>query len=255
MTNTAPIGHNNPPSDVEVFGERIKENHADLLARYAQLIQGAELAPETVEDEDMCQELTNHVKAMRECFKSMEALRENEKEPYLKGGRMVDGFFKFYTTKIEGFGKKLTDRINIYQTKKAEAERQRKLAEAMELRRKAEEEQRLALEAEKAKATALADEIMAGAGAYQEQANEAQKQAEAKPVELSRVRTQQGALATVQEVWIGEIIDFDNLDMEALKPYFPRSEIEKAVQNKARTTKKDDLRGAKIYATTKTVIR
>src|SRR4051812_39027847 len=88
------IGHNLPPSDVEVLREKLAEKNADLLNRQEELVSAANRAPDSCDNEDAAKKFTDTIKMMTACKKSLEGRRIEEKEPYLTLERSVDGFFK-----------------------------------------------------------------------------------------------------------------------------------------------------------------
>lgn len=92
----ATIGHNNPPSDMEVFSQRMKTVYQDTFDFAEKLLAAEERLPAEVTDDVTSGKLGDMIKQLKNCDKSLNAARTEEKELYLKGSRMVDGFFNGY---------------------------------------------------------------------------------------------------------------------------------------------------------------
>lgn len=164
------IGGNNPPSDIEVFGDRMKEVYEDNFNFAEKLLAAEERIPAAVDNDIDAGKLGDYIKQLKNCDKSLNAARESEKEVYLKGTRMVDGFFNSYREKLKKLVEKAAQPLAEYQKRKEDEERRRReeeaekkrleaeaaLRDAERKRKEAEEKERIAKE-EAAKAAAEAD--------------------------------------------------------------------------------------------------
>lgn len=148
----ASLGHNNPPSDIEVFGDRMKELYTDTFNFAERLLAAEDRIPSEVNDDVDAGKLGDFIKQLKNCDKSLNAARESEKEVYLKGSRMVDGFFNQYREKLKKLVEKAAGPLAEYQKRKEDEERRKKEEEAERKRQEAEaklrEEKRLREEAE-----------------------------------------------------------------------------------------------------------
>lgn len=134
------FGHNNPPPDL--LG-RLCEDHADLLKRRDELLGGIGRAPKEIEDEDTAGRMADFVQKQIDPFlKRAKDVHQAEKEPFLSGGRTVDGFWHTLIDDIEKGKAALNVVRKAYADKKAAEERRRREEEA----RKAAEVARLARE-------------------------------------------------------------------------------------------------------------
>lgn len=135
------IGGNNPPSDIDAFGEKVKEKYPEMFA-FADRILGAEARlPENVEDDESSGKLGDFIKQVHTAYKNLDNARESEKQVYLEGGRKVDGFFKTkYLQNLEALKKKATAINAVYLEKKRDEERRKREEEAQRLRDKQEAE-------------------------------------------------------------------------------------------------------------------
>ena len=254
------LHHNNPPADLlvgEPLRERLEDENRDIIERCDELLEAATRVP-PINDDDTAAKVGDYIKQLTALAKTAETRRTSAKEPYLEGGRNIDGFFKAITDPVsktkDGVQKKLTIylREKEEQARRARLEEERKAREAAEAaRREAEERARAAasaaqldaaIEAERAAETAAADLAKATAAA------------EVKPAELSRTRGEYGSVSSLRTEWVFDNLDRAQLDLEALRPYLPSDALEKAVRAFIRAGGRE-LRGVEIYETTAAVVR
>jgi len=315
-TAIAEIGHNLPPA----LPDRLAEDYSQLVAEVEALAQRANAAPEVVNDDAEQGVIGNLAKDVTKTAKNIEARRVDEKEPFLKAGREVDGFFQPLKVRLDRIASAMEIRGRDYLNRKAAAERrvreeeerkrreaerlareeaQQKLREAEAREREAhkaqERAERLRLEEEarhakevteikngflreteereaarqKAEAETAArlraEEDERAAKASQAAAIEslkaleraeaerldAERAAQAKPADLARTRSS-GSLSTLAQKFDHEIVDFEAIDLEVLRPYLPRADIEKAIRQFIRVNKDTKaLRGVRIFETTR----
>ena len=149
----AAIGHNNPPSDIDIMGERIRELYPDLLNRAEQHTALADsVIPEEINDEETAGKIGDYIKQITVSMKNLDAARTAEKEPHLAKGRAVDGFFKRYTEKLDAIKKRAAIPAAAYKDRRDAEDRRRREEEARRQREEAEakirEAERLRQEAE-----------------------------------------------------------------------------------------------------------
>lgn len=276
-TDRLGIGGNNPPDPIALLQEKLQETHTDLIDRAGQLAGMADRLPDACEDVDTAQRLADAIKSCAAFQKNSEAARVAAKEPYLAAERAVDGWFKKVAEPVNKVKATMTTLLTTYQRKveaeerrkreeaAAEAERIRKEEErarraaeaaAREAQRKAQEAERLAAEAkdkaakdaaakaaaEAAAAAAKAAEQTAAAAAAQVEAQATREAAAEKPAELTRTRTDLGAVASLRRTWGYEVVNIEDVprmflvvDDAAVKAFI-----------KARTDKKTGDCSAKI---------
>lgn len=249
----AEMGHNNPPSDMEILQERINENNAKLLGSVDQLLADAAALPKVIENDDQAGEVTDKIKELTGTMKALESTRVAEKEPYLALTRAVDGFFKVPAGKLELAKKQITVPLNDYLNRKATAERIRRENEARALREAAEAQAAEAAALERANPAAAKME-MASAIVTEQHAQHVQQSVSAKPAELANSRGTSGGLASIRTRIVGEVVDRQILDLNALRPYFTEDALQKAL-NAAVSAGVRTLTGARIYEKTDTVVR
>ena len=253
---TPGIGDNQPPVDANPIQDRLAEDHVDLVARRDELLASAARTPETVEDEETNKRFATLAKLLAALVKKTETGRVGEKEFFLEGGRQVDGWFRQITEPVKKAKALIETRQTEWQRKVAAEERRRRQEEERLAR---EEADRLAREAA-AKGMAardaktLDDAVAAEAAAKQAAADAevAAKAAAAKPADLSRTRSDEGAVASLKTWWDFRDIDRSRLDLEALRQHLPTDALEKAVRSFVKVGGRE-LDGVVIFENSRTV--
>lgn len=254
MTNQATIGHNNPPTDAELFAERMQEKHGQLLDRINALLEDARNVPNEVTDDAGANQLADLVKNITKATKDADAVRVDEKEPYLSMGRVVDAFFKTRAADALGSAKTNVNRpLTAYLERKAAEERARLAEEARKAREKAEAEAKIAADLEAAKLKTASDAALEQAAMTEARAAKLELQAEAKPAALSKVSSGQST-AGLRTRWVGEVLSREDLNLEALRQHLPADALQKAL-NSFIAAGGRTLNGARIYEQTEAVVR
>lgn len=249
-----PIGHNKPPSEVEIVREQLNEKHGQLLMKANVLVDGAAGLPQVVTSDEEAGQVSDYIKMLTGAMKDLEGARVAEKEPHLRMGRAVDGFFKHVSDGVETVKRKINKPLDTFLREKEAAVRRRREEEATEARRvasvRAAEAQRLE-EANKplSAAVALDKAVISEATAVR-----AEQATVVKPAEIGKARGRDGALASLRTRWFGEIIDRETLDLEKLRPFIAGDVLQMALNLYVKAGHRD-LRGAKIYEFSETVVR
>lgn len=257
MAEAALALSNNPPPDADPLRERLASDHAALLRRAEELIAALARVPAEI-DAETAGRASDFVKQVAANVKDLDKIRVAEKEPYLQGGRTVDGFFKAVMDKLDKVKREVEGRLQKHLRAVAEAERRRREEEERRAREEAEAARRAA---EEAAAKLQSEQDLSEAVAKEEAARLAQAEAarkaqyaDAKPADLARTRSDYGSLATLRTEWVGEIVDRDALDLDPLRPHLPQDSLEKALRSYVKAGGRV-LRGAKIYESSKAVVR
>lgn len=236
------IGHNNPPNATDVVRDlnekllaELEIKNGDLSERKKALDERTLSAPEIITDENQG-DVSSILKDFRDLNKDVEGRRQYVKEPVLKAGSVIDGFFKAgFEKPINSAMSMLQTRLNKYVQEKEAAERKRREEEAERLRqeekKKRDEAARLAEEmatkADLRTAVAIENQAKNLAG----QAARMEKSANASAADLVRTRTTTGVLLTAKEERrIGIPDDLGQIDYNKLKPYLKRDAVEAAIR-------------------------
>ena len=254
------IGDNNPPPDLlvgEALREKLRDEHADLLRRCEELLEAGQRVPAVTSD-DVAGKVADFIKQLGALTKTAESHRTGAKEPYLDGGRVIDGFFKGITDPVTELKTAVQRKLTIYLREKEEAARQARIAEERAAREAAEKARREAEEKAQAAADAAAldDAIEAEKAAELAAADlvKAEQAADVKAAELSRTRGEYGAVSSLRTQWVFDEIDRDKIDLETLRFYIPQDGLETAVRAFIKAGGRT-LLGTRIYETTVAAVR
>ncbi|WP_340152037.1 hypothetical protein [uncultured Sneathiella sp.] len=251
------IGHNNPPTDEDILRDTLVENNVDLVDRVEALMDSMTRTPAVV-GADNAGAVGDFIKQLSAANKEATARRVATKEPYLAGGRVVDGFFKGLGGKVEDAKKDMEARLNIHLRVVAAEERAAREEEASIQR---EEAERAAKEAADKAAAMVTDAdvdaaVEAETNAAQAAADSAKAAAEAtaKAADLSRTRGDHGSVSSLRTFWTFSDVERATIDLEVLRHHIPEEALEKAVRSFVKAGGRE-LAGARIFEDTKTVVR
>ncbi len=276
--DTRGMGDNRPPVR-EILAERNKElrplleaEGVDLTERRDVLLEATANAPTVITTEEECHKVEDLIKMILSCAKDSEARRKSDKAPTREAGAIVDGFYKgiadqpFKNSPLATADKTLRAPLNVYLQQKAEAERRVR----EEIERKAREEaEKAAREAARLEQVArdekgLEAAILAEAAAKIAAADSelAQKEAAANAAELSRTRSDYGAVASLRTFWdhtpedsaCADPVDRDKVDKDLIWPFIPMDALDKAVKGYVKAGGRE-CRGVRIFKDTSAVVR
>jgi hypothetical protein len=231
------LGHNHPPEPfdpIEALDLRLAKTHRELVVRFIDLELGCARVPSPLASEADAAMATDFIAQCQAHIKKAEAAHKQEKEYFLKAGRIVDGFFKRRSTRLTGALAPVAARLKVYRDQIAELdakrhEEARRESEA-EAHRAAEEEAQHRAEADRLAETAQspaerrqAAENLLLAEAAATRAAAAQRAAMSIP-EPTHIRGDYGSTAYVRKVWTFEVIELDavprdymSLDVEVVR--------------------------------------
>src|SRR6516165_9059500 len=268
------VGDNQGVDQAQIVNERLALDYHQSIENLDGLLNDFGGSIETVNSDADALNLGALIKNLRDLDSRLEAYREAEKQPFLRGGNAVDTFFFGHRDKIArrkkgdrsvkpGAIDVLQGRIDLWQEKKRAAERARLEAERLEAARVAREEQarlrkaleeaeaaRLAAERARKEETKAAKAAIADAEAAKaahaklladiaaEKEREAKLATEISNADIVRVRGDgtngAGVMLTSRQEGYAILIDRALIDMDALRPYFTDFEIEKALRGWAK---------------------
>lgn len=248
------MGHNEPG-----IQNSIELEYGDEFATVDELVSRMVEVPDEIVDDTVEGELQDFMKQLTAHRKACEALRVSIKEPHLIAERAIDAMWKGKATgPLDKAIKAVRDRLTVYKQAKALAERRlreeaarRHAEEAAAARAKADEEAAAMKTTEDEAAAVVSHEASEQAHA---RAAQSRRAADAKPADMSRTRSDYGAVGSLRETWTGYVSDRDILDLEPLRQHIPKAALESAVKAFARVGGRE-LRGAKIYPEQKAVVR
>lgn len=242
------IGHNNPPSEIEILKERLN-SYQDEIGQFKRLSEFE--PPQEIASDEEAGKITEYIKNCKSLNSRFADIHKKEKAPFWDAGKAADAWKNDYETRIVALVNKASAPIIAWNKKKEEAERQRQLEIARKAREEAERlaEQAAAHEAENIKDTA--QELLGAAIQADTKAEMIENNALAVK---ARSRSDNGAVSSVSKVWTGELESLAALDLDALRQYFSADAIDKAIKAAIRDGKRD-IRGVKIYQADKLNVR
>lgn len=245
---TSAIGDNRPPL---ITADQLAKDFAHVEKAITKREAEAAKVPPVIEDDEDLELLTATVPKLRGAAKRCNELRDQTKRPHLDAGRVIDTWFKALEKRMTDLQAALEKRGKLYLDKKRAAEAARRRAEEAKQR---EEAERLQQEAARAAAAGQADQAAIAAAAAAEAESHAERESvPVRAADLARTTTTAGT-ATLGEVWCFEIADFDKIDLNALRPYLKRDDIEKAIRAFVRAGRRE-LAGVRIYQDTRAQFR
>lgn len=253
-TAAAPMGHNQPPSEIEMLQTRLNDNHSVLMQTAEKRIANAGKVPKVCKDDATAQKITDLIKLLNSVRQEMEKTHKVEKEPFLTGGRAVDGFFNTVIARIKRAADDASRPLTAFNMHKA-SEIKRLAAEQVEKERLEAEKHANAGHALQGEGMhAAAGVAFAEAEVYDRRADAAEEKVTAKPGQLVQTRSQTGAVASLRTKWVGTVIDRNLLDLETLRPYIHVDALATAVNAFVRAGWKQ-LKGAEIKEVPLTSVR
>lgn len=258
----------------EVLRDVLIEDFQALIDRKEELLGSVSRAPLVIPDPETAERMAELRKQIRTCRNSTEAKRVDFKAPFLTAERQVDAVAKReITDPLDRAKATIDNRLTVWQRKVADEERKVREAEAArqaeEAAAREAEAQRLAEEAREREADATTEEELEAAIVTGEQSTaEADKAeqarldlvaatrfAEAKPADLSRMRTTTGVVSSLRTFW-----DFDpktlsraTLDWQVLAPHISTECLEKAIRSLIRAGGRECGSELRIFENTKSV--
>lgn len=262
--NDPTIGDNRPDPRPGIVS-RLTTDYLDLASLVAEQETRAGDMPNSISTPEDHDAIVNLIGEMNATAKRIEAVRVDEKAPYLMSERAVDGFFQPLSERIGTARTDLSRVIKKYLDKKAADERRRRQEEADRQQRIADAAAAEARKREEAAAAAKRKDHREQHSSKATEAHElaedataraltAQANADMKPSALSRTRTDQGGLSTLKMVWKFAITDLKAIPLDELRPFIKREEIERAIRQYVGNGGRE-LAGVNIYEDTDVVVR
>jgi hypothetical protein len=231
------IGGNQPPEPIEILRAHLRETHAALKERADALLSMAERLPPPDEmDGAWAEKITEAIKDCTKFVTHCEATRLAANEPHRALIKATDAFFKGMSDPVDTLKTRMAHRhLTPWQKRVAAAELRRRTAAAAEALRVAEEERARAsaeadalikikraedqarqaedaaalerLAVERREQERLAAAAREGARVAAQERNLSWRAANAGAADLSRARTEKGAVASLQTTFGFNVID------------------------------------------------
>ena len=232
------IGHNNPPTELEILHDALQEKNQDLAAKAAELHKRA-LEIGEVSSDEAAEDLLNLIAAIKAVERAAKDRGDADKAPINAQWDVVHGFYKKLAEPLAKVRSgSLEPARTKFLTEKAAREKAAREAAAKAAREAAEKaaaEARLREkwaqdEAERKEAA----EAAIRAGVTQAVATEVEERAGAAPADLARTRTSMGAMGTLVTTLASRVTDRSTVDLVALRPYISDDAIVAAIREYGR---------------------
>ena len=116
------LGHNQPDPRPAIV-DRLTMDYAAVAETVSEHQAAASAMPAAVTTKTEHDAVVDLVAKMRGTYKTLEASRVSEKDPYLKSERAVDGYFDPLKDRLKTTADDLTERVQAYLRAKAAEER------------------------------------------------------------------------------------------------------------------------------------
>jgi len=243
MDDTATIGHNLPPSDAEMIISRLNLDYVSATDRQEELLAGMGNVPETINDEETCETVTDYISQLKKSAKDLDEYRDNEKRPHIDANKTIQVWFKGFEDPLHAAATKLDMRIKPYHAAKLKKEREDREEQA---RKDREEADRLAREAAEAEAAATNDETLQDAVIAFDEAEKAEKaaaksekKADASVNDMTRTKSTAGTTSSMSVFPNFRNLNMAAIDLEALRPFLNQETIEQAIKAYIRHNKEN----------------
>lgn len=230
MNNILPIGHNNPPSDLDIVKSRLDAAEKSLREGIDEINKAP--IPAVITDAKTAGAETDRIKNLKGIKKSVEDCHKSIKAPYLECGKAVDGWKNYMAAEVDSLIAVASIPLSKYLEEQENKERERQLELARLEREKAEA---LALEAQKHQEAGIggtATELLDAAIQSESLANRIDGSIDsAKSSDLAKSRSASGATSSRKTKWVGEIISIEGIDLNTLRYYFGKDAIQAALDS------------------------
>lgn len=252
-TAPAGVGHNNPPEETPpTISETLQLSAADLIGKVQPLADRANKLPRVINTEDELNAVAPVVVDAKQLVKNLEAARKAAKQPYIDGGKEVDGFFNPVKDRIGKIVSVFEALASDFQRRKIAAERAARAEEARKAEERAEKERQ---KAEAAKRPETREKRLDAAETAQVEADRAAAAVQKTNAELGKV-SGAGGTASARTVWTFAIEDFDAVDLNAIRHFIPREAIEQGLRAYVKIQKGSaKMNGVRFYEDVKTSFR
>lgn len=225
---------------------------SDLRAEVNEMLTRALAMPRDVKSEDDLGSIGNCIADIRALVKRVDGIRMDEGRPLLDAQRGINDHFNNLKGILSDATEPLQRAADDYARRKAAEERARREREAAEARRRAEEERQ---KAEAAKSDTAAARAEGRAEAFEARAERAEDAAASSAADLVRTRTA-GVTASAKTEWAFRIADYDAIDLNKLRPFLARADVEKAIRSMVRIQKgSTQLPGVEVFEDVKSTFR
>lgn len=234
------------------IGIVLEADFADLRNEVRDAVDRADALPRAIKTDADLGAIGACIADIRALAKRVDAVRVEEGKPLLEATRGLNDFFKGMMGLLSDATEPLQRAADDHARRKAAEERARREQELAEARRREEEARKKAEKAKSEDATILANAKLEMAAADAERAEES---VNASAADLVRTRTA-GLTASAKTEWAFRITDYNAIDLNTLRPFLARADVEKAIRSVVRIQKGDTaIPGVEVFEDIKSTFR
>lgn len=232
------IGGNNPPPEfslsllIDGLPDQLAAEFSEAIAaKIGPIAERANAMPVEFTSDDDLAKATDIANDAADAWDALDAQRKAKKDPFKRGGEIVDDFHREPLTRLKRIKDAFVDRATKYTREKKRKVDAAAQAERDRLARIA-EENRIAAEA----AAAFGDDDEAEKRTQIAETVEVRAE-DVAPEVTEPVRGSSGGTAGTRKDWTFEILDFEKVDLNAIRPFVSPDAIEKALAKMAKQQK------------------
>ena len=243
---------NNPP-----ISERLALENEDLTPLVEAIAARANAAPKVIGSPDDAAVVSQLIVDARKLARDVDARRVNAKAPYLQAGRDVDGFFSPHSDRVGRVATVFQKIADDHARRVADEARRRAAEEARKFRDEQERQAEIARRAAEANRAAVASKAEARIDYLEDRAAIEEAAAAGAAKDLVGTTTfDSGVKSTARDEWTFEIVDYDSIPFDKLRPYLKRDAVDAALRAFVKFHKNaNPLAGVRIFAGVKARIR
>lgn len=250
MIKAAPLGHSNPPSEMEIVLQHLAQQEEGI--RKLMCFPDVPLA---IADEQEAGSITDTIKGIKSLVSTVSDTHETVKKPFLECGRAVDAWKRRMETELSAVIQKYATPLTAFLERRAQEERQRQIDAAEVERERAEALAREAQAHSEAGIDDTASELLDAAVSTEIMAERMEtKVYTATPSQLAKARSFTGSTASQRLVWVAEIVNISAVDLQKLRRYFSNEALQVAINAFVRDGGRE-LDGVKIEQKTQLAVR
>lgn len=242
------FGHNKAPLAVV-----LEKDFAELSAKVDKAETWIKARPAKIKDETDFGATGEIIIRARAIVKEIEETRKDETDPLFKMQKAIKAHFDLMADKLAKALAPHQKAADAYTQAKQAEERRKREDEATKAREREDAER---LKAQNATRSSTAARAEGRAEQHAAQAEALENKADQTPAETVRTKVAGGGVATASQKWDFVIEDYDNIDLNKLRPFLNREHVEQAIRSMVKVQKGNtNLPGVRAFQETKAMFR
>jgi hypothetical protein len=211
---------------LDYAGSQLKERRAELIAALAANL----VAHPTINDDEVLALIAENMRMAGALARTAEDHRETHKEPFWEGGKAIDRWFKTFQAPLAAAMAPVQAAMDAYGAAKL-ARQQAEAAAAAKLAQ-AEADRATDRAAQALREGRSASDALDAAADATARAEEADERAQARPADLTRVKSDYGAVASVRQKWMWRVVDLKKVPKKYTKTVIDEEAVKLAAKDR-----------------------